>query len=38
MTVNDIYGGSLGEMIPKDLIASSFGKIGKENNTDHVKK
>jgi hypothetical protein len=37
MTVNDIYGGSLGDLIPKDLIASSFGKIGKETNINHVK-
>ena len=32
MTVNDIYGGSLSNMIPKDIIASSLGKAGKCNN------
>lgn len=29
MTVKDIYGGGIGELLHEDIIASSFGKAGK---------
>jgi len=32
MTVNDIYGGSIGDILHKDIIAASFGKVGRMND------
>jgi len=29
MTVNDIYGGSIGDTLHKDIIAASFGKVSR---------
>ncbi len=37
MTVNDIYGGSIGDLLHKDIIAASMGKLGKMNDTSEVK-
>jgi hypothetical protein len=33
MTVNDIYGGSIENLLHKDIIAGSMGKIGKMEDT-----
>jgi pantothenate kinase len=32
MTVNDIYGGSIGDILHKDIIAASFGKVSRMND------
>jgi hypothetical protein len=37
MTVNDIYGGSIGELLHKDIIAASLGKLGRMEETSNIK-
>lgn len=37
MTVNDIYGGSVGDLLHKDIIASCLGKVGKMEDISDIK-
>lgn len=37
MTVNDIYGGSIGDILHKDIIAASLGKVSRINDLSQVK-
>lgn len=37
MTVNDIYGGSIGDILHKDIIAASLGKVSRINDLSLVK-
>jgi hypothetical protein len=37
MTVNDIYGGSIGDILHKDIIAASLGKVSRINDVSQVK-
>lgn len=36
MTIEDIYGEGIGDILPKDIIASNFGKVGRMDSTDQV--
>ena len=38
MTVGDIYGESIDSILSKSIIASSFGKVGKEIKSEEIKK